>query len=132
VNDPRGRSLELLIGLGVAALLVAASVLTLGMPNLGLAGQLLGGAYPTMASAVAVSSLICYAVVLLAALAVLAGALRRGAGGWVGGRGLRAVALILAGATLLSLSLVNRVDTGTGICCGGGSQQTQEAAALAR
>lgn len=116
----------------VIALLVTASALTLGAPNLGLAVQLLGGAYPTVASAIALCSVICYAVVALAAATTLVRALRSGAGPRARGRSLRAAACIAVGAALLALSLTARAQVGGGICCAGGARQAQEAAALAR
>lgn len=119
-------------GLATGGLLLGASVITLGLPNLGLAGQFLSGSYPSTQSAVAFLSLVCYAVVLAAVAVAVVRGLRMAAGGRSTSRGIRAIALVLAGAVLLSLSVVNRVDTGSGICCGGGVQQVKEAASLAR
>lgn len=119
-------------GLASGGLLLGASVITLGLPNLGLAGQFLSGSYPSTRLAVAFLSLVCYAVVLAAVAVAVFRGLRMAAGGGSTSRGIRAIALVLAGAVLLSLSVVNRVDTGSGICCGGGVQQVKEAASLAR
>jgi hypothetical protein len=121
-----------LAGLAMGGVLLAASVLTLGLPNVGLAGQFLSGAYPSMPSALAFLSLLCYAVVLGAVTVAVVRGLRMATGVRSAGRTARAIAFVLAGVILLSLSVVNRVDTGGGICCGGGAQQIQEAAALAR
>jgi hypothetical protein len=119
-------------GLASGGLLLGASMITLGLPNLGLAGQFLSGSYPSTRLAVAFLSLVCYAVVLAAVAVAVFRGLRMAAGGRSTSRGIRAIALVLAGAVLLSLSVVNRVDTGSGICCGGGVQQVKEAASLAR
>jgi hypothetical protein len=119
-------------GLASGGLLLGASMITLGLPNLGLAGQFLSGSYPSTQSVVAFLSLVCYAVVLAAVAVAVFRGLRMAAGGGSTSRGIRAIALVLAGAVLLSLSVVNRVDTGSGICCGGGVQQVKEAASLAR
>jgi hypothetical protein len=121
-----------LAGIGAGGVLLAASLIALGLPDFGLAGQFLSGSYPSVASAVAFLSLLCYAVVLAAVVMALAGALRLTAGGKGVSRSVRDAALVLAGVILLSLSVVNRVDTGGGICCGGGAQQIREAASLAR
>jgi hypothetical protein len=119
-------------GLATSGVLLAASVITLGVPNFGLAGQFVSGSYPSMQSAVAFLSLLCYAVVFAAVAVAVVRGLRMAAGGRGTSRGIRAIALVLAGVVLLSLSVVNRVDTGSGICCGGGVQQVREAASLAR
>lgn len=116
----------------MTALVVAASVLTLGEPDLGLAGGFLEGSYPSVASAVALCSVICYAVVAVAATATIVEALRAATAVPGRGRSLRAAALIVAGAGLLAVSLAARAQAGAGICCGGGPRQTQEAAALVR
>ncbi len=113
-------------------MLLAASAITLGVPNFGLAGQFLSGSYPSMQSAVALLSLLCYAVVGTAVAVALFRGFRLATGGRGTSRGIRAIALVLAGVVLLSLSVFNRVDTGSGICCGGGVQQVREAESLAR
>jgi hypothetical protein len=121
-----------LAGLAIAGVLVAASALTLGPPNLPTAGGFLSGSYPSMASAVAFVSLLCYTVVLgVVGLAVIRGLLMVKQGRSVG-RTARAATLLVVGLVLLSLSVVNRVDSGDGICCGGGAQQVREAVSLAR
>ena len=119
-------------GLLMSTLLLAAAWLTLGMPNLGLAGDFLSGGYPIVQSAVALAAIICYAVVVASALLAAALAFRSGAEWLARARGWRAVAFILAGAVLLGLSLVSRCSTPQVICCGGGVHQIQEAASLAR
>ncbi|MGD1053689.1 MAG: hypothetical protein ABR950_07645 [Candidatus Dormibacteria bacterium] len=119
-------------GLASGGVLLGASAVTLGPPNLGLAGQFLSGSYPSMQSAVAFLSLVCYAVVLTAVALALVRGLRMAVRGTGTSRSIRAIALVLAGVVLLSLSVVNRVDGGGGICCGGGTQQIREAASLAR
>jgi hypothetical protein len=129
--ERRRAAVGVLAGLGAAGVLLAASVIALGPPNFGAARQFLSDSYPSMASAVAFLSLLCYAVVLAAVAVALIRALRMAAGGGIS-RSVRAIALVLAGLVLLSLSVVNRVDTGGGICCGGGAQQIREAASLAR
>jgi hypothetical protein len=119
-------------GLAAGGVLLSASVITLGVPNLALAGGFLDGSYPSMQSAIAFLSLLCYVVVGAAvAVAILSG-LRMASGGRGTSRGIRAIALVLAGVILLSLSVISRVDTGNGICCGGGAQQVREAESLAR
>ena len=120
------------LGFLTAGMLLVTSVLTLGPPDLTSAGQFLAGSYPSMTSAVAFLSLVCYTVVLGAVGLAVIGGLRMATRGRSGGRTTRAIALILAGAVLLSLSVVNRVDSGGGICCGGGPQQVREAVSLAR
>ena len=119
-------------GLASGGLLLGASMITLGLPNLGLAGQFLSGSYPSTQSVVAFLSLVCYAVVLAAVAVAVFRGLRMAAGGGSTSRGNRAIPMFVAGAVILSLSVVNRVDTGSGICCGGGVQQVKEAASLAR
>ena len=119
-------------GIAMTVLVVAASVRTLGAPDLGLAGGFLEGSYPSVASAVALCSVICYAVVAVAATATIVEALRTGTAVSGRGRSLRAAGLIVAGAALLAISLAARAQAGAGICCGGGPRQTQEAAALVR
>ena len=130
--ERRRAAFRALAGLGMGGVLLVTSVIALGPPDLGAAGQFLSGSYPSMASALAFLSLLCYGVVLTAVTVALVRALRTAAGGRGISRGVRAIALVLAGVILLSLSVVNRVDTGGGICCGGGAQQIQEAASLAR
>jgi hypothetical protein len=116
----------------VAVVLLGASLLTLGVPDLGLAGQFLGGAYPSPASALAFLSITFDLALVGAACVAFVGAGRdRG-----GRRGLpptvRAVAFVLAGAILLGMGIAQRVDTGGGFCCGNGPQQVREAESLAR
>lgn len=130
--ERRGAALDALAGLGTGGVLLITSVIVLGPPNLGAAGQFLSDSYPSMRSALAFLSLLCYGVVLAALAVAVVRALRTAAGGRGISRGVRAFALVLAGVILLSLSVVNRVDTGGGICCGGGAQQIREAASLAR
>jgi len=130
--DRRRLGANSLIGLLMGGVLAAASLVTLGTPNIGLAVQFLSGSYPSMPSAIAFLSLLCYAAVLgVVAVAVIGGA-RATRGGRRSGRATRAVAVLLAGALLLCWSVVNRVEGGGAICCGGGSQQVQEASALVR
>ena len=112
--------------------LLAAAAVTLGWPDLRLAGQFLGGSYPSMASAVAFLSLLCYAVVLGSVAVVMVSALRTVVRGRVAGRNVRATACVVVGVVLLSLSVISRLDAGGGICCGGGARQVQEAVSLAR
>jgi hypothetical protein len=119
-------------GIAMIVPVVAASVVTLGAPDLGLAGGFLEGSYPSVASAVALCSVICYAVVAVVATATLVEALRSGAAMPGRGRSLRAAALIVVGAVLLAVSLVARAQAGAGICCGGGPRQIHEAATLVR
>jgi len=117
----------------LGAVLLGCSALTLGWPDLRLAGQFLGGAYPSMASAVAFLSLLCYAVALGAVAVVVVSALRTvGRGRAVRSRTVRATACVLVGVILLSISVVGRIDTARTICCGGGARHIQEAASLAR
>ncbi len=119
-------------GIAMTVLVVAASVRTLGAPDLGLAGGFLEGSYPSVASAVALCSVICYAVVAVAATATIVEALRTGTAVSGRGRSLRAAGLIVAGAALLAVSLAARAQAGAGICCGGGPRQIHEAATLVR
>lgn len=123
-------------GVLLAGGLAAASALTLGAPDPALAGTFLAGSYPSTASAVAFLALLCYGLVGCAALAVVVAAVREASGGRstgrASGRDARAACFVVAGLALLGLSVVNRVETGSGICCGAGPQQVQEAAALAR
>ncbi len=114
------------------AVLLAVSGLALGIPNLGVVAQFLGGGYPTVQSAIAISSILSYAAVLVAAGVTMARALVTGAPAWKKRRGLRSATLVLFGAVLLALSLVSRIDGGAGFCCGGGAQQVREAVSLAR
>jgi hypothetical protein len=116
----------------VSALLVAASALTLGLPHLTMAGDFLSGSFPTMASAVAFLSLLCYTVVLGAVAVVVVGGMQMAARGRRVGPTTRASALVLAGVVLLGLSLANRAAGGGTFCCGGGAQQVREVVALAR
>lgn len=119
---------ELLMG----GVLLAASLVALGPPDIGLAGQFLSGTYPSVQSAVACLSLVCYAAVIgVVAVAVMAGA-RAASCRARSGRAIRAIACIVAGVVLLSLSVANRVQGGGAICCGGGSGQVQEATTLVR
>ena len=130
--DRRRGVAEALWGLGVAGFLLAASVVTLGIPDFGKAGAFLSGAYPSVSSAIALLSLLCYAVVLAAVVLAVVRGLRLATAGRRTSRTVRSIVFVLAGMILLSLSIVNRVDPGGGICCGGGSQQVREAASLAR
>jgi hypothetical protein len=130
--DQRRAVAGVLAGLATGGVLLGASVITLGLPDFGLAGQFLSGSYPSMQSAVAFLSLVCYAVVLAAVAVAVVRGLRMAAGGRGMSGSVRAIALVLAGVVLLSLSVVNRVDSGNGICCGAGVQQVKEAASLAR
>ncbi len=130
--EPRRPVAGVIGGLSTGGALLGAAVITLGSPNLGLAAQFLSGSYPSTRSAVAFLSMVCYAAVLAAVAVAVFDGLRMFTGGRGTNRGIRALALVLAGAVLLSLSVVNRVDTGSGICCGGGVQQVKEAASLAR
>jgi hypothetical protein len=68
-------------GLASGGLLLGASMITLGLPNLGLAGQFLSGSYPSTQSVVAFLSLVCYAVVLAAVAVAVFRGLRMAAGG---------------------------------------------------
>lgn len=116
----------------LALILVGASLLTLGMPNLALAAEFLGGAYPSLGSALALLSAMFDFALLGAAGVALTGTVRGGGRGRLLSPSLRAAALVLAGAILLGLSVLQRVDAPGTFCCGGGQQQVREAASLAR
>jgi hypothetical protein len=116
----------------VAFALLAVSVLTLGIPNFGLAGQFMAGGYPSAASGVAVASMFLDGVLVGAAGVAAMCSVRGAAGGWVRRPSLSAMALVVVGAILLGLSVAQRVDSGGAYCCGGGPQQVREAASLAR
>ncbi len=130
--DQGGGVVSAVGGTVMAGVLISASALALGPPNLTLAGDFIGGAYPSMPSALAFLSLLCYTVALGGAGVAVAGGMRMAIGRRNVGRSARAVALVLAGVVLLGLSVVNRLDTGGGFCCGGGPQQVREAVSLAR
>ena len=134
--ERRRPPLAAIAGASLGVGLVAVSVVTLGAPDLAMAWSFLAGAYPSTASVVAFLSLVCYAVVGSAALVAVVVAVRAA----VGERSTRRAArrrgrsawFVVAGLALLGLSVVNRVETGSRMCCGAGPQQVQEAAALAR
>ncbi len=130
--ERRGSVGDSLIGLLMGGALLVASLVALGPPDFGLAGQFLSGSYPSMPAAVAFLSLLCYATVVAVVALGLIGGVRATSGGIRSGRAIRAIAVILAGAVLLGLSVVNRVEGGGTICCGGGSRQVQEASSLVR
>lgn len=80
--ERRGLVADSLIALILGGALLVASLLALGPPDVGLAGQFLSGSYPSMPTAVACLSLLCYAaVVSVAAVAVIGGARTAGRGG---------------------------------------------------
>ncbi|MGO8685867.1 MAG: hypothetical protein ACLQT7_01595 [Candidatus Dormibacteria bacterium] len=130
--DHHGGVASKLAAVAIAAVLVATSALTLGPPNLTMAGDFLSGGFPSMAAAVAFLSLLCYTVVLGVAGVALVGGLRMRTRGRRGGPTSRAAAVVLAGAVLLGLSVANRAASGGAICCGGGPQQVREVVSLAR
>lgn len=116
----------------MTAILLGASVATLGRPDFGLAGQFLGGGFPTTESAIAVVSLICYAVVVIVAIAAVVGALRAaGEAQRSMRRSTRAAMFLLSGVIVLGVGVANRSTNHFAICCGSGAQQVQEAAQLA-
>jgi hypothetical protein len=119
------------VALAMSGGLVAAAVVALGAPDLGQAGELLGGAYPTVRSAIALLSVICYAAVLGVAIAVAVSATRRGSGR-VRASTARAGLFALAGVILLVMSIASRIGEGERLCCGTGAHQVQEVISLAR
>jgi len=130
--ERRGLVADSLIALILGGALLVASLLALGPPDVGLAGQFLSGSYPSMPTAVACLSLLCYAAVVSAAAVAVIGGARTAGRGRGSRRTIRGVAFILAGAVLLCLSVVNRIEGGSAICCGGGSPQAQEVSSLVR
>ena len=125
-------SRQALAGGAVALVLLGASVATLGVPDLGLAGQFLGGGYPSPASALASLSIIFDAILLGAAWLAFSGAARARGGKGGGPPTLRALAFVVAGVILLGMSIAQRTDTEGGFCCGNGQHQVREAKSLAR
>ena len=119
--------------LAMTAVLVVAAVLTLGRPDLGLAGQFLGGSFPTTEGAVAVVSLVCYAVVLgVAVVAVIQAVRAAGESQASMRRSSRAAMFLLSGIIVLGIGISHRVTFQYSTCCGGTPANLQEAAALAR
>jgi hypothetical protein len=119
--------------LAMTAVLVIAAVLTLGRPDIGLAGQFLGGSFPTTEGAVAVVSLACYAVVFGVALAAVLGAVRAASESQASmRRSSRAAMFLVSGIIVLSIGISHRVTFQYSTCCGGTPAHLQEAAALVR
>jgi hypothetical protein len=116
----------------MSAGLLLATVFTLGLPDLGLAGGLLSGAYPTLASAVALASLICYLALLTVLVLSVTQVVRTGLAGLLAIRPALALAFLIAGAVLLSLSVAGRLDGGGNLCCGASPQLVHEATSLVR
>jgi len=118
--------------LAMTTVLIAAAVITLGRPDVALAGQFLGGSYPTMEGAVAVVSLVCYVVVAVVAIVAIVQALRV-----VGEerarvrRSSRAAMFLFTGLIVVGVGVSHRVTYQYSICCGDTPQHIQEAAALA-
>lgn len=118
--------------LGMGAGLLVATTLALGLPDLRLAGGLLAGGYPTLTSAVAFVSLLCYIAVFAVLLVAGAWAVRSGRGWPLPLRPGLAVAFLVVGAVLLGLSVAGRLGGGGQLCCGGSPAQLHEAVSLVR
>ncbi len=118
--------------LGMGAGLLVATVVALGLPNVGLATGLLSGAYPTVTSAVAFASLLCYVAVL--GVLLLGGiCLARSGPRWLLPlRPSLAIAFLVAGILLLGISVAGRLASGGQLCCGGSPAQIHEAVSLVR
>lgn len=119
--------------LAMSAVLVAAAVITLGRPDLGLAGQFLSGSYPTVESAVAIVSLVSYSVVAVVAIVAVTGAIRAAREDRPDvRRSTRAGMFLLAGIIVLGIGVSHRVTFRYTVCCGNTPQHVTEAASLAR
>lgn len=116
----------------IAGMLLVAAIVTLGKPDFGLAGQFLSGIYPSEDAAVALISIICYALVFgIVAIAVFQGFRSVSEGQLVHQRSARALLFFLAGMVVLGLGTANRIAYKYAICCGGAPQYVQEAQNLA-
>jgi hypothetical protein len=119
--------------LAMTAVLVAAAVLTLGRPDFGLAGDFLGGRFPTTEGAVAVVALSCYLVVASVAVVAVVQAIRAASEAQATmRRSSRAAMFLITGVIVLGVAVSHRVTFQYSTCCGNSPQHIQEAAALVR
>jgi hypothetical protein len=114
-----------------AALIVTAAA-TLGMPDGKLAGELLGGGYPSREAALALVGFIIWAVILGVALTTVVLSLRQANDSeWLHRRWTRAILFATAGIAVLGFGIAHHTGSGYSMCCGTGGQHLTEAQRLA-
>jgi len=116
----------------VAMIVLAATVVTLGAPDFGLAGQFLSGDYPSTAAALALVSIICWLLIVAFVVAIVAVAfkgatehqllIRR----WA-----RGVTFCLAGGIVLAVGVYRHASVSYSMTCDHCQQRISEATQLA-
>lgn len=117
----------------MAAVLVAAGSIALGRPNWAVVGGFLGGAYPTEEATLAVTSVLCWVIIIAVCLVALGNSLRESTDiQWLQRRWTRAILFVAAGIVVLGAGTFRHTVVGYSICCGQSPARIQEATELAK
>jgi hypothetical protein len=116
----------------VAAIVLAAAVAVLGPPDFGLAGQFLGGTYPSIDAALAVVSIVCWVLILGFVLGVTIGAFKVATESQLlVRRWTRAITFALVGGMVLAIGVYRHASVGYAMSCNDCQQRITEATQLA-
>jgi hypothetical protein len=116
----------------VAAVVLAAAIAVLGMPDFGLAGQFLGGSYPSTDAALAVVSIVCWILILGFLIGVTIGAFKAATESQLlVRRWTRAVTFLLVGGMVLAIGVYRHASVGYAMSCNDCQQRITEANQLA-
>jgi hypothetical protein len=116
----------------VAVVVFAAAVAVLGLPDFGLAGQFLGGSYPSIDAALAVVSIICWVLILGFLIGVTLGAFKAATESQLlFRRWTRAITFLLLGGMVLAIGVYRHSSVGYAMSCNDCQQRITEATQLA-
>ncbi len=115
----------------MTTVLIVSAVISLGMPDLGLAGDYLGGGIPTEQSALAVASIVCWVLIAGVGIATLTMSIRTATDIQLGQRRwTRATMFVASGVVVLGMGALNHVTTTYSMCCGSDPAHIAEAQQL--
>lgn len=116
----------------VAIVVISATVVVLGMPDFGLAGEFLSGAYPSTAAALALVSIFCWLLILAFVVGIVVVAFKGASESQlVVRRWTRAVTFCLAGGIVLAVGVYRHASVSYSMNCDACQQRISEATQLA-
>ena len=122
---------NVLPSLAMTAVLLAAAVAGLGIPDFGLARDFLFGTFQSTDGALAAAGILCWAAVLAIALITLGGSFRHATEiQLIHRRWTRAILFVAGGAALIVMGAFHHSTGGYAMCCGNESQHVLEAQQL--
>jgi hypothetical protein len=116
----------------IAVVVFAAAIAALGTPDFGLAGQFLGGSYPSTDAALAVVSIIFWVLILGFLVGVSIGAFKAATESQLlFRRWTRALTFLVVGSMVLAIGVYRHASVGYAMSCNDCQQRITEATQLA-